>query len=154
MRKSEYKPTFENIFFMCYLVEKISRDTRNNKPYVVSKMDRDYVLHMCEYEDIYHSQNLDKVVFEECEQLGIKMGRNTRLTTAKYRIPTINAMAELYRRLIYKLEGEDIIDSFFKVMSSPMTDFIDDYNSSFYYENPDYIKDCILEGRLIILGKE
>ena len=82
--------------------------------------------------------------------LGLKKGRLNRIATADFKVPSVDDMAYLYTRLVNKIGGYTP-QSFLKVMSSPVTEHIDDYNGSLYYENEDYIVDCIKEGKIIIL---
>ena len=146
---NEYITTRDNIFFLCYFMEMLGRKSRVRKTDIMEKMDRDFFLNMCEIEDVYHSLNPDQLIYEQKKKLNLRNGRHNRIDTANYKVPSIDAMAELYTMLIYRIGG-DITDAFFKVMSSPITDYIDDYNSSLYYENPDYIAECIREGKIII----
>lgn len=148
MKGIEYIPTRDNIYFLCYLVELLCRDSKNKKSYIVGKMDRDYVLNICKHESAYHSMNFDQLIKEEKEELGIERGRFFREERASFRIPTIDSFGRLYRDIILKLDG-DVIDNFFKVMNSPIADLIDDFNSSLYYDNVDYLVACVEEGEIV-----
>lgn len=147
----EYIPTKENMFFLCYLVESLCRETLNNKHTVVSKMSRDYVLNILENEECYHVLSREQLVGEQKEELGLTKGRFNPVGLANYKVPSISAMARLYSNLVFMFDGNHI-DNFFKVMLSPICDFIDDYNSSLHYENREYIKDCIKVGHIIRIG--
>lgn len=140
--KGEYIPTEDNIFFMCYLTELLCRHTRNHKYEVVKNMERESILGICEYEDVYHSLNPDQLKHEQMLELDIKINRVLRGERCYRRIPTVNSFARLYTNLIYKFEG-DVIDNFFMVMKSDVNKEIDNFNGTFYYENIDYIAECI-----------
>ena len=43
----------------------------------------------------------------------------------------------------------DYIETLINVLSSWIIEKIDDYNSSMYYENPDYIYECYIEGKIL-----
>lgn len=146
--EKEYIPTKDNIYFMCYFMEKLGRELRVSKTDIMKNMDREFFLNMTEYEDVYHSLSMDQLLDEQGDKLGLIKGRHNRVDTCNFRVPRVRSMAKLYMRLIYRMD-EDVTDAFFKVMNSPITDYIDDYNSSLYYENPDYIADCIKEGKII-----
>lgn len=62
----------------------------------------------------------------------IRIGRNTRLILGVAREKNI-----------------DVIDALIKVYNSFVSEKIDDYNSSFYYENPSYILTCYLENKVL-----
>ena len=46
-------------------------------------------------------------------------------------------------------ERTGIIDVLLKVYNSFISDKIDDYNSSMYYENPSYLLECYLENKVL-----
>lgn len=46
-------------------------------------------------------------------------------------------------------ERTGIIDTLLKVYNSFISDKIDDYNSSMYYENPSYLLECYLENKVL-----
>ena len=41
------------------------------------------------------------------------------------------------------------IDNLIEVLSSWIIEKIDNYNSSMYYENPSYIYECYIEGKVL-----
>ena len=58
----------------------------------------------------------------------------------------------MYKRLIKSVaecEKIEVIDALFKVYNSFISDKIDDYNSSMYYENASYLLECYLENKVI-----
>lgn len=46
-------------------------------------------------------------------------------------------------------DKEKFIDTLIEVLSSWIIEYIDNYNSSLYYENPDYIYECYKEGKIL-----
>ena len=50
---------------------------------------------------------------------------------------------------VAEYEKIDVIDALIEVYNSFLSDKIDDYNSSMYYENPSYLLECYLENRVI-----
>ena len=69
-----------------------------------------------------------------------------------YSIPTHWDIGKVYKRLI-KMVAEDeqisVVDALIKVYNSFISDKIDDYNSSVYYENPSYIFECYREEEML-----
>ena len=60
-------------------------------------------------------------------------------------VPSHWDIGKVYRRLIkmvVKDEKIDVIDALIEVYNSFISPKIDDYNSSVYYENPNYIFEC------------
>ncbi|EGC75044.1 hypothetical protein HMPREF0490_01206 [Lachnospiraceae bacterium 6_1_37FAA] len=50
---------------------------------------------------------------------------------------------------VAEYEKIDVVDALIKVYNSFLSDKIDDYNSSMYYENPSYLLECYLENEVI-----
>lgn len=46
-------------------------------------------------------------------------------------------------------DENEYINTLYSVLSSWIIEKIDNYNSSMYYENPDYIYECYKEGKVI-----
>ena len=46
-------------------------------------------------------------------------------------------------------EKIEVIDALLKVYNSFISNKIDDYNSSMYYENPSYLLECYLENKVL-----
>ena len=58
----------------------------------------------------------------------------------------------MYKRLIIRIseeEQKDRIDALMEAYNSFISLKIDDYNSSVYYENPEYIFQCYKENKML-----
>ncbi len=53
---------------------------------------------------------------------------------------------EVYERLIEDVCGDDVVRTLTEVYSSWIDDAISNYNSDFFYQPRDYIRECYLEG--------
>lgn len=83
------------------------------------------------------------------ESAGIKNGTFDNISSAKYVIPSHWDISKVYKRLILGIAQEkemDIIDALFAAYHSFVSDKIDDYNSSFYYDAPQNILNAFLYG--------
>jgi len=49
---------------------------------------------------------------------------------------------------VAKEKSIEVLESLFQVYNSFISDLIDDYNSSFYYENPQYILNTYLTEKI------
>ncbi|WP_317722622.1 hypothetical protein [Clostridium tetani] len=109
--------------------------------------------HIYELADVYHCENIDKVSDEIIEECNIKIRDFDNVKECKYKVPTHWDIGKIYKRLIIKVsetKGKDTIYTLIEVYNSWISDKIDDYNSSMYYENPNYIFYSYLEGNLIL----
>lgn len=141
-----------DLFYTCSLAEYISRKTHNTRADVVNKLGKDRINKIYELADVYHCDNIDKVSEEFVSDAHITPGKFDNVSECGYSIPSHWDIGKVYRRLIKmvaKDENIDIIDALIEVYNSFISQKIDDYNSSVYYENPNYIFECYKEKRMI-----
>ena len=140
-----------DIFFTCSLIELIARKTNNKVKVVVEKLGHEKIKKIYKLADVYHSENIEKVSDELIEQVEIPKGNYDKISKCKYRIPTYWEIGKVYQRLIIMIDDnkESYIRNLNDVLSSWIIEKIDNYNSSLYYENPDYIYECYKEGKII-----
>lgn len=101
--------------------------------------------------EVYHSENIEKVSDEFIDSCKIENGNYVIVAKAKYRIPTYFEIGRVYKRLIVMINNnkDKYIQTLEEVMKSWIIEKIDNYNSSMFYENPDYIYQCYVEGKVI-----
>ncbi len=140
-----------DLFFVCSLIENIARKTKNTKKYVVEKLGKENINKIYELAEVYHSENIEKVSDELIKKCKIENGIYDIISECKYRIPTIWELGRTYQILIKKVNDneEEYIDTLIKILSSWIINKIDNYNSSMYYENPDYIYKCYMQNKII-----
>ena len=140
-----------DLFFVCSLIELIARKTKNTKKYIIKKLGKEKIKKIYELAEVYHSENIEKVSDELIEQCNIEIGEYDIISECKYRIPTIWELVRIYQRLIIMVNNkeEEYIDTLLEVLSSWIIEKIDNYNSSMYFENPEYIYECYVENKII-----
>lgn len=138
-----------NLFFLCSLVEYVGRKTKNHRNVIVNAIEKDELQHILDLADIYHNENLDKLTFDLVEKYDIKEGVFDNISNAKYSIPTHWDIGKVYKRLIInisKKENNQLIETLIKVYNSWLSRKIEDFNSSIYYESPEYLFQSYLAG--------
>lgn len=58
----------------------------------------------------------------------------------------------MYKRLIKQVAEDEkinVVDALFQVYRSFLSNKIDDYNSSVYYENPSYLFECYKQNKML-----
>lgn len=146
------KPKDNDLFFTCALIEYISRKTKNVRSDVVSQLGRDNISKIYDLADVYHCENIDSVSDEFIKTANISSGKFDNVTNCGYAVPSYWDIGKVYRRLIKMVatdERIDDIEALFKVYNSFISPQIDDYNSSVYYENPNYIFECYKEKKML-----
>ena len=136
-----------DLFFTCSLIDYIARKTKNRRSDVVNALGRDNISKIYELADIYHSDNIERVSDDFITQANIISGNFDNVANAKYAVPSHWDIGKVYKRLILGISREkelDIIDALFQAYHSFVSDKIDDYNSSFYYDAPQNILNAFL----------
>lgn len=111
-----------DLFFTCSLIEYIARKTKNKRSLVVNKLGKNNVAKIYDLADVYHSDNIETVSEDFINKASIAVGNFDNVSEAKYAV--------------------------FEAYNSFVSDKIDDYNSSFYYEAPQNILNAYTEGRI------
>jgi len=141
--------TANNLFFLCSLIEYIGRKTKNHRNVVVNAIGNNALQHIFDLADVYHSENIDKLTFELIEKHNIETGIFDNIANAKYAIPTHWDIGKVYKRLIIGVsdtEKKPLMDTLSNVYNSWLSRKIEDFNSSVYYENPQYLLQSYLIG--------
>lgn len=141
-----------DLFFTCSLIDYIARKTQNTRSDVVNKLGKERLEKIYDLADIYHCDNIDRVSDDFIEEADITPGTFGNVGECKYSIPSHRDIGKVYKRLIKQAAQSEkigIIDALIKVYNSFISDKIDDYNSSVYYENPSYIFECYIENKML-----
>lgn len=140
-----------DLFFTCSLIDYIARKTRNKRSDVVNKLGRKNIEKIYDLADVYHSDNIDRVSEDFIEAAGISEGTFDNVAAAKYAVPSHWDIGKVYKRLILGIAREkqtDVMDALFEAYNSFVSEKIDDYNSSFYYDAPQNILNAFLYGEI------
>ncbi len=139
-----------DLFYTCSLIEYIARKTLNTKKDIINIIGKDSVARIYRLADVYHCENIDKVSDEYIEKFNVQKG-NYHFDNYKYRIPTYFEIGKVYERLIVMVnpDPKEYVDTTVEVLTSWIIPKIDNYNSSMYYENPQYIYACYKEGYIL-----
>lgn len=140
-----------NLFYTCSLIEYISRKTKNEVKDVINKLGIDTIEKIYSLSDVYHVENIDKVSDEYIEKYQIKLGKYDKLENVKYKIPSYFEIGRVYQKLIISINNDSTkyINTLFNVLSSFLITEIDNYNSSLYYSNIEYLKECYKSNKIL-----
>lgn len=135
--------TFGDLYFVCYMIERVARSIKQRNRYVVERLGRNGLARQLSIAETNHSLNPEQVMSEWKEEYQLEEG-STDVTRVDSRftdiVPSATQMGKVYARLIDTVsQGQDLVQSIQKVYASPICDAIDNYNSSAYYE-PSYVQ--------------
>ena len=140
-----------NLFFVCSLIEFIARKTKNTKKNIIEKLEFEKINKIYELAEVYHSENIEKVSDELIQNCKIEIGSYDNIANVTERIPSYWEIGRVYQRLIKMVasNSSEYVKKIIDVLSSWIIEKLDNYNSSLYYESPDYIYNCYKEGKII-----
>lgn len=144
-------PKENDLFFTCSLIEYIARKTKNKRADIVNALGKPLISKIYNLADIYHSDNIDRVSDDFIQAAGIVVGTFDNVAAANYAVPSYWDIGKVYKRLILGITretGMDIVDALFAAYHSFVSEKIDDYNSSFYYEAPQNILNTYIYGKI------
>lgn len=143
------KKKYNDIFFVCSLIEYIGRRTKNHRNVIVNALGKDKLQHLYKLADVYHSENMEKVSDELIRDHQIQEGVFDNVAEGKYLIPSYWDIGKVYKRLIIDIcekQNKKPIETLIEVYNSWLSRKIEDFNSSLYYENPDYLYESYIKG--------
>jgi len=141
-----------DLFFVCSLIEYIARKTKSHRNVVVNAIGKEKLQHIYELADVYHSENIDKITDELITAYHIEVGQFDNIENCNYRVPTHWDIGKVYKRLIAEVgnkQNTKPVDTLIEVYNSWLSRKIEDFNSSLYYENPDYLYQSYLKGDVL-----
>ena len=139
-----------DLFYLCSLIEFIARETKNKGTDIVNILGNENLRHIFKHAQTYHCERIESVADEYITDLEIKQGHYDQVVKAKENYPSYWDLGKIYMRLIRDTsKDEDLIDKVIEIYNSWIVDVIENYNSSFYYMSPEYIKVCYEEGKIL-----
>ncbi len=136
--------TTDDLYFVCYMIERIARQLKQPNKYVANSMGHDELAKKLSLADILHSENPLAVASDWTDEYQLQPG-NYDVTDVDAElcltIPTETQMGKVYKRLILNTlqPNEDYADAILRVYNNPICEVIDNYNTSAYYEPSPYI---------------
>ena len=134
----------DDLYFMCYMVERIARHLKQPNSYVVNAIGHDELAKKMSLADVLHAMNPLQVEADWIEEYHLQSGDYDVTKTNPElcpRIPTATQMGKVYKRLILStlLSEEDYAHAMLRIYNDPICKILDNYNCSAYYEPSPYI---------------
>ena len=135
--------TENDVYFVCYMIERVARKIHQKNKYVVNKIGIDNLTRLLSNAPVLHCENPLQVEDDICNEYNLTAGDFDITNVNKDlcpNIPTELEMGKVYTRLITStlLPNEDYAQAIIRVYNSPICEVIDNYNASAYYE-PSYV---------------
>ena len=146
------EPKSNDLFFTCSLIDYIARKTKNHRSDIVNALGKERLAKIYDLADIYHSDNLERVSDDFIQAAEISQGNFDNISIVKYAIPSHWDIGKVYKRLILGIarhKNIDVVDALYEAYNSFVSEKIEDFNSSFYYDAPQNILNAFIDGKLI-----
>ena len=138
------------LMYTCSLIEYIGRQQKLSRSDVVKALGKDLIKRIYKYADVLHCEPIERVADEYIQIANIGTGDFDNVAKCRYDVPDYWTIGEVYERLIEDVGDDDAANSIFTVYNSWINDAISNYNSDFYYQPRDYIKECYLENQVAL----
>lgn len=101
----------DDLFYVCTMIEYVSRRTHNKCKDIVAKISDDELEHQLKVAEINHCLPFEQVSDEWIEQFGINNGTFDNITSCRYKVPSVTSIGRVYQRLIIFVnkDNEDAI---------------------------------------------
>ena len=140
----EEQVSVNDLYFTCYMVERIARQLKQPNKYVVNAMGHDELTKKMSLADVLHSDNPLSVAADWIDEYHLQRG-DYDVTKVDHelceKIPTETQMGKVYKRLVLNTlqENEDYADGVIRVYNDPICETLDNYSCGAYYEPSPYI---------------
>ncbi len=143
--------TTNDLYFVCYMIERLARRLHQKNRYVVNKIGREGLCHLLSVANVLHAENPLAVEDTWIRDYDLQTGTIDVMAVDKSlvdEIPTSLQMGKVYQRLIKDtmLPEENYADGIIRVYNDALCDVLDNYNCSAYYEPSYVIARAYLEG--------
>jgi len=137
------------LFYTCSLIEFISRLRHHKRSELVNLLGETIISRIYRNADVLHCEVIDSVADKFIEIANIPEGSFDNVSSCKYNVPDYWTIGAVYERLIEDVSDEINAKSIMTVYNSWVSDAISNYNTDFYYQPRDYIRECYLEGKVL-----
>lgn len=138
-----------DLFYVCTVIEFVARNTRNHVRDIINRLSDDELRHQLRAASANHCLSMEQICDEWVEDYSIPMGSYDNISACRYSVPSVTSIGRVYQRLICDVTDGNIVESMREVYNSFISDEISDFNSSFYYSNPDYLRCSYEEGYVL-----
>lgn len=134
-----------NLFYICSLLESISRTTGLKKKDIIDKIGLKQLKHLYNYADVNHCLPIQQVTEEVIKNNHLSIEEKNVLQTV-----SVWDNGKVYQRLIIDISDEsNWFEKLIEVYHSWICNYIDDISLPIYWQPRSYIKECYLQNKII-----
>lgn len=140
----------DDLFYVCSLIEYIARMTKNKRGVVAQCLGHDGIVKELKDAGVNHCLSFEQVGEEVVERYKVPQGNFETVENCKYSVPSYTDIGRLYSIMVLDCAkpGEEV-DMTIRIFSSVISDYISNFNSDCYYQNPSYLEESFKAGKLL-----
>lgn len=138
-----------DLFYTCSLIEFIGRQCKRKRSDIVNILTEKTLSRIYRYADVLHCEVIANTADTYIREFNIQNGTFDNVGQCRYTPPDYWDIGEVYSRLIEDVTKDAPIQTLLEVYNSWISDSISNYNSDFFYQPRDYIKECYLAGTVL-----
>lgn len=139
------------LFYTCSLLEYIGRERKLKRSELVRFLGEKTIRRIYRYADVFHCEPIEKTADDFITNFQIPKGSFDNVASCRYTVPDYWTIGEVYERLIEDISGDDetqVVERLMEVYLSWIDAVISNYNTDFYYQSREYIRECWREGKI------
>ena len=138
-----------DLFYTCSLIEFIGRKQKLKRSEVVGALGEDVVRRIYTHAGVLHCELIESTADEFITMCNVPEGSFDNVSECGYDVPDYWTIGEVYERLIEDVTDGDVVKTLFEVYSSWIDSAISNYNSDFFYQSRDYLRECYRAGEVL-----
>ncbi len=132
-----------DLYYTASILEFLARRTHNTLRTVARALGPEGIAQLYAVAEVDHCLSFEEVADELAERFRISEGKHDPLASKPddIRCPSVTAIGKNYAGIVenFAASPEDYPRVLYEVMSSQISDWMDDYHSAFFYSPPDYL---------------
>lgn len=138
------------LFYTCSLIEYIGRERKLKRSDVACALGEKTIRRIYRYADVFHCEPIEKTADDFITNLNIPEGSFDNVASCRYNVPDYWTIGEVYERLIEDIsdDEEHVVSKLVEVYTSWIDGVISNYNTDFYYQSREYIRECYRQGKI------
>lgn len=138
------------LFYTCSLIEYIGRERKLKRSDVARALGEKTIRRIYRYADVFHCEPIEKTADDFITNLNIPEGSFDNVASCRYNVPDYWTIGEVYERLIEDIsdDEEHVVSKLLEVYTSWIDGVISNYNTDFYYQSREYIRECYRQGKI------
>jgi hypothetical protein len=128
----------------------MAREKKLHRSEACNRLGEKTIARIYRYADVFHCEPIAAVADEFEGEYLQETGKYDNVAECKYTAPDYWTIGKVFSRLIEDVMGDKpVLETLQDVYRSWISDAISNYNSDFFYQPREYLKECYLAGEVL-----